>query len=119
MKKIILFCAVMMTVFTSCSNFLKFFDDRSDYVDDVQFQSENYTMNEGGLVICTLKCEPVDVFDFYDAEFSVTDTEIAMIKSASDRSCTVKALKEGSTILTASVNGHLCQAVINVNARKY
>lgn len=119
MKKIFLLILPAVFMLSSCENFLKFFDDKSDYVNDVQFQSENYTMNEGGLVICTLRCDPVDVFDYYDAEFSITDTETAMIKSSSDRSCTVKAVKEGSTILTASVNGHICQAVINVNARKY
>ncbi|MDY3132275.1 MAG: hypothetical protein SOW31_11150 [Treponema sp.] len=115
MKKKIVFILFLSFIFTSCDAIFKFLDEYNYYVENVYFQSENYSVMEGNNLICSLIIEPADSFDYYSAEFSILNTDIAFIKSSNGKSCTVLAKKKGSTVISARINGIECKAIINVN----
>jgi len=109
MKKI-LFSFLFLFLFTSCD----FLRETDNYVESINFISENYNVYEDNLVACTLKCTPTDCFNFYQAEFSLGDEEICRIVQQDERSVVVQGLKKGSTILNARVGNKKCFCIINV-----
>lgn len=115
MKRIfflILFCFLLI----SCEGYFDYVDSVSNYVTSVSFNSGSYSVYEQGMTACYLSSEPSDSFDYYEPEFTLSDSETASITKTGANYCILTGKKAGSAVLTATLNNVKCQTVINVLA---
>jgi len=90
-----------------------------DSVDETQnvalyFDESNVSVYEGGLGSLSLRIEPPDALSYYTVDYSILNEEIAVIFRADRRGVVFSGIKEGSTVICASVGDAEAKAVINV-----
>lgn len=113
-KGFLIFIALISLCFISCDAYFNFIDGVDNYIETVNFQSENYQIMSGNIQICNIVVNPTDAIDYYDTEFLISNTEVAFIKSSTNKSCTIEGRQKGNAIITAKIGNKECQAVINV-----
>lgn len=115
MKKRI-FVGILILVslfFTSCKYILASTDY---YVETLEFKSGKYTLYVGEAEVCYVSVSPSDSFEWYETEYSVDDTEVVSFEGSTDSYCIIKALKEGTTIISATLGGKTAKAVVTVKS---
>ena len=91
------------------------FEDYS--VDDtvtLYFNETNVSVFEGGLGSVSLRVEPTTVLEGNNITYGINNEDIATIYRADKRGCVFYGKKEGSTVLTAKLQGAEAKMVITV-----
>lgn len=115
MKKsiFIVFLSLMNFIFFSCDFFTKMAQN-DNYVTSVSFKNGKYVLFVDETDVCYVDVEPTDSFDWYETTFDIEDSTVCKIEGTNDRYCIIRALKVGSTILTAKVGNKEGKCVVTV-----
>lgn len=89
-----------------------------EYVSSISFPKGNVEVYEEGFSSVYLEAQPVDSFEYYDAEFEIVNPKIAEIKKAGENYCFIQGMKVGSTVLRAKLNNKICETIVTVSPNK-
>ena len=115
MKKYLFLLILISLFFVSCDFFKQIYEN-DNYVTSVSFKSGKYILYKGEADVCYVEAEPLDSFDWYETMYSVQDNSVCSIEDTTDRYCIVRALNEGSTILTVKLGNSEGKCVLTVRS---
>lgn len=115
MKKLLLF--LIPFFLCSCKNYFDYMDSVSEYCERISIQGVT-EIYEGGFGYIYISATPSDSFDYYDAQFSLSNSDYCQIKETGENYCVVYGKKKGSCVVTAKLNTRECKGVINVIENK-
>lgn len=116
MKKIILLFLAVSLLTVSC-DFMNKIRGEDQYVENVEFKNGKYVLYEGEAEVCYLSVSPQDSFEWYETEYSIENTEVVSFEDCTDNYCIIKAKKEGTSVVTASIGGKTGKTVVTVRSR--
>ena len=107
--------SIIVTIIVLLASSCHLFED--DSVDDtvtLYFNETNVSVFEGGLGSVSLRVEPTTVLEGNNVTYGINNEDIATIYRADKRGCVFYGKKEGSTVLTAKLQGAEAKMVITV-----
>lgn len=116
MKKEIFIIALLPLLFFSC-DLMNRIKGEDQYVENVEFKSGKYVLYEGEAEVCYVAATPSDSFEWYETEYSIENTEVISFEDCTDSYCIIKAKKEGTSIVTATLGGKTGKTVVTVRKK--
>lgn len=115
MKKTALI-VLMVMVLSSCK-FIEKIGNYSQYVEKIEFKNGKYILYEGDAEVCYVTAEPADSFEWYETKYFIENSDVVSFEDCTDNYCIVKALKEGTSIITAKLGEKEGKTVITVRKK--